>query len=79
MMETAAYQPVTREIVKELQAVVGEKSVIFGDAELLRNYSGDEVAGSDSRSSRGSSFASAGPSAASTASARSAPPICPSS
>jgi glycolate oxidase len=45
MSDKAVYQPVTREIVKELQAIVGEKNLVFGDAELLRNYSHDEVAG----------------------------------
>ncbi len=45
MDQKAMYQPVTREIAAELQAVVGEKNLIFGDAELLRNYSHDEVAG----------------------------------
>lgn len=45
MDKNAMYQPVTREIVAELQAVVGEKNLIFEDTELLRNYSHDEVAG----------------------------------
>ena len=45
MDENAMYQSVTREIVAELQAVVGEKNLIFEDTELLRNYSHDEVAG----------------------------------
>ena len=45
MIETATYQPVTLEVVEELKAVVGEKNLIFGDAELLRSYSHDEVAG----------------------------------
>ena len=45
MSEKAIYQPVTREIVKELQAIVGEKNLIFNDPELLQNYSHDEVAG----------------------------------
>ena len=39
------YQPVTREIVAELQTVVGERHVIFGDEERLSGYSHDEVAG----------------------------------
>lgn len=38
------YQPVTSEIVARLQAIVGEKNVIFDDAEKLENYSHDEVA-----------------------------------
>jgi hypothetical protein len=41
MSEKAAYQPVTREIVKELQAIVGEKNLIFNDPDLLQNYSHD--------------------------------------
>src|SRR5437763_980943 len=45
MSEKALYQPVTREIVKELQAIVGEKNLIFNDLDLLQNYSHDEVAG----------------------------------
>jgi glycolate oxidase len=45
MSEKAAYQPVTRELVKELQAIVGEKNLIFNDPDLLQNYSHDEVAG----------------------------------
>ena len=45
MDEKAMYQPVTREIVTELQAIVGEKNMIFDDPELLQNYSHDEVAG----------------------------------
>jgi glycolate oxidase len=45
MSEKAPYQPVTREIVKELQSVVGEKNLIFNDPDLLQNYSHDEVAG----------------------------------
>ena len=45
MDQNALYQPVTREIVAELQAVVGEKNLIFDDPDLLQNYSHDEVAG----------------------------------
>ena len=45
MNASTIYRPVTREIVAELRAVVGEKNLVFGDAELLRNYSHDEVAG----------------------------------
>ena len=45
MDEKAMYQPVTREIVKELQAIVGENNLIFDDPDLLQNYSHDEVAG----------------------------------
>lgn len=47
MDQKVIYQPVTREIVAELLAVVGEKNMIFGDEELLRNYSHDEVAGTE--------------------------------
>jgi glycolate oxidase len=45
MGDKTAYRPVTREIAAELASAVGEKNLIFGDAELLRNYSHDEVAG----------------------------------
>ena len=45
MGDKTAYRPVTREIAAELVSAVGEKNLIFGDAELLRNYSHDEVAG----------------------------------
>jgi glycolate oxidase len=38
------YAPVTRAIVEELKKIVGEKYVIFGDAEKLEPYSHDEVA-----------------------------------
>jgi len=38
------YQPVTRPIVRELQNIVGEKFVIFGDPEKLEAYSHDEIA-----------------------------------
>lgn len=38
------YNPVTAEIVKSLQGIVGEKNVIFGDEEKLASYSHDEVA-----------------------------------
>ncbi len=45
MGDKTAYRPVTREIAAALESAVGEKNLIFGDAELLRNYSHDEVAG----------------------------------
>ncbi|HTZ40194.1 MAG TPA: FAD-linked oxidase C-terminal domain-containing protein [Syntrophales bacterium] len=45
MNEKTTYQSVTREIVAQLQAIVGEKNLIFNDPELLQNYSHDEVAG----------------------------------
>jgi glycolate oxidase len=40
----AHYNPVTSAIVAELQGIVGEKYVIFGDAERLEPYAHDEVA-----------------------------------
>ena len=40
----AAYNPVTPEIVNELQQIVGERNVIYGDPEQLEGYSHDEVA-----------------------------------
>jgi len=39
-----AYNPVTEAIVEQLRAIVGEKHVIFGDAEKLEAFSHDEVA-----------------------------------
>jgi glycolate oxidase len=45
MRETTFYAPVTREIVNELQAIVGEKNLIFSDPDLLQSYAHDEVAG----------------------------------
>jgi glycolate oxidase len=41
---TAAYHTVTPAIVEELQGIVGERYVVFGDAEQLDTYSHDEVA-----------------------------------
>ncbi len=38
------YNPVTAKIVEELKQIVGERYVIFGDAEKLEPYSHDEVA-----------------------------------
>jgi len=38
------YNPVTDAIVAELRAIVGDKYVIYGDAEKLEAYSHDEVA-----------------------------------
>ncbi len=38
------YKPVTFEIVRELQNMVGEKYVIFGDQEKLETFSHDEIA-----------------------------------
>ncbi|HOX00620.1 MAG TPA: FAD-binding oxidoreductase, partial [Deltaproteobacteria bacterium] len=45
MGDEAPYRPLSREIAAELRAVVGDKHLIFGDAEQLRSYSHDEVAG----------------------------------
>lgn len=41
---TIAYNPVTPEIVQELQQIVGERHVIYDDPEQLEGYSHDEVA-----------------------------------
>ncbi len=38
------YNPVTGQIAEELRRIVGEKFVLFGDAEKLEAYSHDEVA-----------------------------------
>ena len=43
-MSSLTYKPVTKAIVEELRKIVGEKNVIFGDAEKLQAYSHDEVA-----------------------------------
>jgi glycolate oxidase len=45
MNEKTAYAPVTRKIASALQAIVGEKNVIFSDPDLLQNYAHDEVSG----------------------------------
>jgi len=42
MIETK-YNPVTAEIVEEIRGIVGEKYVVFEDAERLEPYSHDEV------------------------------------
>jgi len=42
-MEKYSYNSVTDDIVSELREIVGEKYVIFGDAEKLEPYSHDEV------------------------------------
>ncbi|HUH66321.1 MAG TPA: FAD-linked oxidase C-terminal domain-containing protein [Syntrophales bacterium] len=44
MSEENPYQPVTQEIAAKLQAIVGEKNVIFNDVERMQGYSHDEVA-----------------------------------
>jgi len=41
---TPSYNPVTAEIADELRGIVGEKYVLFGDAEKLEAFSHDEVA-----------------------------------
>ncbi|HUV41985.1 MAG TPA: FAD-linked oxidase C-terminal domain-containing protein [Sedimentisphaerales bacterium] len=43
-MPKNVYNPVTAEIAEQLKAIVGDKYVIFGDAEKLQPYSHDEVA-----------------------------------
>ncbi|MFP4105508.1 MAG: FAD-binding oxidoreductase [Phycisphaerae bacterium] len=47
MTETTRYNPVTDTIVEQLGNIVGEKHVIFGDAEKLEPYSHDEVPDSE--------------------------------
>ncbi|MCY2924888.1 MAG: FAD-binding protein [Planctomycetota bacterium] len=42
-MKSLKYNPVTPAIVEELKAIVGERFVLFGDAEKLEPYSHDEV------------------------------------
>lgn len=44
-MSPAPYHPVTPAIVTELKAIVGERWVIFGDAEALEPFSHDETPG----------------------------------
>jgi len=43
LSETSPYNPVTPAIVEELKKIVGEKYVVFGDADKLQPYSHDEV------------------------------------
>ena len=43
MPQKTSYNPVTPEIVDELKKIVGDKYVIFADAEKLEPYSHDEV------------------------------------
>ncbi len=38
------YNKITPEIIKELQAIVGERNLIFDDAEAMKAYSHDEIA-----------------------------------
>jgi len=46
MVATQDYNPVTPKIVEELAAIVGDKYVLFGDAEKLEPFSHDETPGS---------------------------------
>ena len=48
-MAAPEYNPVTPEIAGQLRRIVGEKYVIYGDAERLEPYSHDEVAGTKYR------------------------------
>jgi glycolate oxidase len=41
--DETTYSPVTQEVVEELEAIVGERYVVFGDAEKLEPYSHDEI------------------------------------
>jgi len=43
-MADSPYNPITPAIVDELKAIVGERFVVFGDADKLEAYSHDEVA-----------------------------------
>lgn len=43
MVTACKYNPLTPELVSELRKIVGERHVIFGDAEKLEPYSHDEV------------------------------------
>ena len=43
-MTDSEFNPVTAGIAKELGKIVGEKYVVYGDAEKLETYSHDEVA-----------------------------------
>lgn len=47
MVKDTPYKPVTPEIVKELEEIVGEKYVIFDDVDKLEPYSHDEVPGDE--------------------------------
>ena len=44
MTDKTQYNPVTPAVIEELQSIVGEKLVIFGDEEKLEPFSHDEVA-----------------------------------
>ncbi len=43
MSQETRYNPVTTEIIKKLEAIVGEKYVIYGDADKLEAFSHDET------------------------------------
>lgn len=45
MNEKTSYSPVTWDIVNALQAIVGEKNILFDNPEMLAPYAHDEVAG----------------------------------
>ena len=42
-MAESAYNPVTAEVVEDLKEIVGERYVLFGDADKLQPFSHDEV------------------------------------
>ncbi|MBT7304745.1 MAG: hypothetical protein HN849_34760, partial [Victivallales bacterium] len=44
MHKTPDYRPVTPEIARRLEAIVGPRNVVYGDPERLEPYSHDEVA-----------------------------------
>ncbi|MEW6336412.1 MAG: FAD-linked oxidase C-terminal domain-containing protein [Acidobacteriota bacterium] len=46
-MADGHFRPVTEAIVAELRAIVGERHVLFGDAERMAAYAHDEVAGGE--------------------------------
>lgn len=48
-MDEVKYHPVTPEIVRELEGIVGARNVLYGDAEKLEPYSHDEVPGTHFR------------------------------
>ncbi len=40
--DATAYNPLTDELAAELRRIVGDKFVVYGDAEKLQPYSHDE-------------------------------------
>jgi len=48
-MDEVRYNPVTPEIVRELENIVGARNVLYGDAEKLEPYSHDEIPGTHYR------------------------------